>query len=228
MDILAYSIRVVIIFVLVYFGARILSKKAIAEMTAYEIAGIFILSNVAAEPLVTQVTTKALFGTGLLVALIILTSRLALVDKLTPILEHTPTVVVANGQVDTGALRNVTLSLNELYGLLRQKGYDKVSDVEFAVLEPQGNLSVIPKSQKRPVRPEDLNMPTQYEGLTLPLIMDGAIIERNLRHAQLSEAWLTGELKKQGINDYSREVGLAELDTQGDLRVSLKEERPGL
>lgn len=223
MDALAYSIRVLLVFSFTYLAARVLSKKAIAEMTAYEMAGVIILSTVAAEPLVTKVLAKSIFGVGFLSILIFASSRLALVNKLTPILEHTPTVVVKNGQIDMQALKDTTLSINELMGLLRTKGYDKVTDVEFAVLEPTGKLSAFPMSQKRPVQPSDLNISTKYEGLTLPLIVDGEIIERNLEHANLSEEWLVNELKKQGVTDYSQQLAFAELDTQGNFNLSWKQ-----
>ncbi|GAB6098787.1 DUF421 domain-containing protein [Halanaerocella petrolearia] len=219
-DFISYSIRVILIYLFTYFGTRMLSKKAIAQMTAYEMAGVIVLTTVSAEPLVTKVTTKALFGTGLLIFLIVLTSKLTLVEKLTPILEHKPTVLVKDGQLDMSALKQMDLSLNQMKGLLRQKGYDKVSDVEYAMLEPQGQLSVIPKSQKRPVQPSDLNISTQYEGLTVPLIIDGVIIEKNLQHVNLNENWLRRELSNQGITDYKNEVNLAELDTSGNLLVS--------
>ncbi|MTI81734.1 MAG: DUF421 domain-containing protein [Firmicutes bacterium] len=218
----AYAARVVIIFLFTYFGARILTKKAIAEMTAYEMAGIILLTNVAAEPLVTKITTKAVFGTGFIALLMILTSRLALINKLTPVMEHTPTVVVKNGSVDMNAIKRMELSLNQLYGLLRQKGYSKVADVEYALIEPQGNISVLPKSQKRPVQPSDINVTTQYEGLTVPLIMDGSIIEKNLEHVMLTKDWLLNALKVQGVNDYKSQVIIAELDTSGNLNVTKK------
>ncbi|MDW7672953.1 MAG: DUF421 domain-containing protein [Bacillota bacterium] len=221
-DVGSYAIKVLIIFIFTYFGARLLSKKAIAEMTAYEVAGIILFTTVAAEPLVTKVTTKAMFGTGIIILLIYLTSRLSLVNQLAPILEHTPTVVVRNGEVDIQGLKSVELSLNELYGLLREKGYNSVSDVEFVLLEPQGSLSVTPKSQKRPIQPSDLNVATNYEGLTLPLVMDGGIIEQNLRHAKLGKEWLVNALKAQGITDITSQVVVAELDTQGNLIVSKK------
>ncbi|AGB40977.1 putative membrane protein [Halobacteroides halobius DSM 5150] len=219
-DFLSYATRVLIVFSFTYFSTRLLSKKAIAQMTAYEMAGVIILTNVATEPLSTSVTTKALFGTGFIVFLIILTSRLALIDKLTPILEHKPTVLIKDGQLDMHALKNMDLTLNQMKGLLRQKGYDKVSSVEYALLEPQGQLSVIPKSQKRPIQPSDLNINTQYEGLTIPLIIDGVIIERNLEHVNLTKEWLLNKLKKKGINNYKNEVNLAELDTSGKLSIS--------
>ncbi len=157
---------------------------AFAQMTSYELAGIILLTTVGAEPLVTKVTTKVIFGMAVLVILMFLTARLALWQKLTPILEHTPSIVIKNGEIDQGMLKKVNYSLNQLKGLLREKGYDKISDVEYAIIEPQGKLSVIPKSQKRPLQPADLSIPTQYEGLTVPLILNGEIIEDNLQLSQ--------------------------------------------
>lgn len=219
-ELLSYAIRVIIIFLFTYFAARILSKKAISEMSAYELIGIILMANVAVTPLISSVVPKTILGVGILAALTALTARLSLINKLTPILEHTPTIVIKNGQVNMSALRSNALSLNQLMGLLREKGFDKVTDVEFGILEPTGNLSAIPKSQKRPVQTADLNIPTKYEGLTIPLVMDGAIIERNLKHVRLDKRWLLEELKKQGISRYQTEVALAELDTTGNLLVS--------
>lgn len=220
-DVLSYGLRTVLIYFFAYFAGRVLTKKAIAQMTAYEILGIMILGTVAAEPLVTKITTKALFGSGLIVALTLFSSRLALVNKLTPIMEHTPTIVIKNGDVDMQALKGTMVTLNELYGYLRNKGYTKISDVEFGIVEPNGEFSIIPKSQFRPLQPNDLNVPTKYEGLTLPLIMDGALIERNLAHVKLTDEWLRTELLKQGYTEFEH-VAIAELDTQGTLHVILK------
>ncbi len=104
--------------------------------------------------------------------------------------------------------------------MLRIKGYPKVSDVEFAIIEPDGSLSVVPKSQSRPVTPKDLNIDTQYEGLALPLIIDGEIQDGNLKYANLDRNWLQQELKKVNISN-AKEVFLAELDTQGKLYIDL-------
>ena len=90
-------------------------------------------------------------------------------------------------------------------------------------MEPSGNLSVIPKSQKRPITAEDLNIDTQYEGLPIPLIMDGKIEYRNLIKINLDEKWLRNKLAEFGITDIKR-VFLASLDTQGKLFYQTKEE----
>ncbi|MDW8802310.1 DUF421 domain-containing protein [Clostridium sp. A1-XYC3] len=221
-DVLAYSIRVILVYFFTYLCSRILTKKAISEMTAYEVAGVMILANVAAEPLVDKVVLKSVFGSGVLVLLMSITSRLAMINRLTPVLEHTATIVIKNGQIDKAALNRLSLSLNQLEGLLREKGFDKVSEVETAIIEPQGTLSAFPKEQNRPVQLKDLNIESSTKSLTIPLVMDGSIIMPNLKHIGRSKEWIIGEMKKQGINNYKEEVFLAELDSSLNLSILKK------
>ncbi|MCT8977132.1 DUF421 domain-containing protein [Clostridium sp. CX1] len=221
-DVLAYSIRVILVYFFTYLCSRILTKKAISEMTAYEVAGVMILANVAAEPLVDKVVLKSVFGSGVLVLLMSITSRLAMINRLTPVLEHTATIVIKNGQIDKAALNRLSLSLNQLEGLLREKGFDKVSEVETAIIEPQGTLSAFPKEQNRPVQLKDLNIESSTKSLTIPLVMDGSIIMPNLKHIGRSKEWIIEEMKKQGINNYKEEVFLAELDSSVNLSILKK------
>ncbi|RNC28585.1 MAG: hypothetical protein AWM53_01419 [Candidatus Dichloromethanomonas elyunquensis] len=223
MELMGYALRAIVIYLFTYFAARILPGKAIAQMTVYELTGLFLISTVAAEPLVTKVTAKALVGIALILGMIILTSRLSLINRITPWFEHTPTIIINKGKIDYKALKGSFLSLNQLQGLLRQKGYDKISDIEYAILEPQGELSVFVKTQKRPVQVADLAIDAKEEGLTFPLIMDGQIIRGNLRHLNLSTEWLIQELAKQGITNYKNQVFLAEIDASSRLSVFHKE-----
>lgn len=221
-DFFVFSIRVIIVFYFTYLCTRSLTKKAMAQMTAYEVAGLMILANVAAEPLVDKVTVKSVYGAGLLVVLMVVTTRLALKNKLTPILEHTPTIIISKGKLDMKALNSLGLSLNELEGLIRQQGYDKISDLDTVIMEPQGNISVFPKSENKPVTLKDLNIRESTEGITIPLIMDGDILYNNLKHIQKTKDWLLRELNKQGISDYKSQVGVAELDTNWQVIVLKK------
>lgn len=218
----AYSVRVFLVYFFTYLATRIMTKKAIAEMTAYEVAALMVLSNVAAEPLVDKVVIKSVYGVGLLVILMALAGRLALINKFTEIFEHTSTIVIENGQIDMKALKRLHLSLNQLEGLLREKGYDKVSDVQTAIFEPQGTLSVFPKAEKRPVTLKDLNIKATNEPITVPLILDGSILKTNLNHIGRNEKWLLKELKKQGIQNYEKQVALAELDPSWNIIILKK------
>jgi uncharacterized membrane protein YcaP (DUF421 family) len=220
--ILTYSARIFIVYFFTFLSTRIMTKKAIAEMTAYEIAGLMVISNVAAEPLVDKVVIKSVYGVGMLIVLMLITGRLALINKLTPIFEHTATIVIENGQINMLALKRLHLTLNQLEGLLRQQGHDKVSDIQTAVFEAQGNLSVFPKAENTPVTLKDLNIASSNKQLTLPLILDGSIIESNLQHIHKNELWLLSELKKQGIQNYKKQVALAELDSSWNVVIVRK------
>lgn len=107
---------------------------------------------------------------------------------------------------------------------LRTQGVFNVEDVEFALFEAGGKLSVQKKSQKQPLTPSDLNIPTQYEGLPTVLIMDGVVQEKALKSMNLTKAWLYHQLGKKNIKD--TEVSLAQLDTKGNLYVDLKGDNP--
>jgi uncharacterized membrane protein YcaP (DUF421 family) len=221
-DFFSYTIRVAIVYVFTYLCTRALTKKAMAQMTAYEIAGLMILANVAAEPLVDKVTTKSVYGAGFLVFLMILSASLAVRNKLTPIMEHTPTYIMQNGKLDMKSLSSMELSINQLEGLLRQQGYDKISDLDTIIMEPQGNISAFPKPENKPVTLKDLKINPSGQGLTLPLIMDGDIVEQNLKHIKKNKDWLLQELKKQGITDYVKSVAVAEIDSSLQINVLRK------
>lgn len=144
----------------------------------------------AAEPLVDKVVVKSIYGSVLLIAIIILQARLALKNKFTPIFEHTPTLLVKNGQLDMKNLNDSGLSLNQFEGLLRQQGYDKVSDLDTVIMEPQGNISAFPKPENKPVTIKDLKIKPDPPKFTIPLVMDGTVLQDNLRHIKKNEEWL--------------------------------------
>ena len=139
-------------------------------------------------------------------------------------MDGNPSIVVRNGKLDINELTKARYNINELLEQLRVKGYANIADVEFAILETSGNLSVIPKSQKRPATPADLNIDTQYEGLPVPLVLDGKIQYDNLAEVNLSAAWLVNELAKFSITDV-KDVFIASLDTQGKLFFQTRKEQ---
>ncbi len=209
---ISYSVRVILVYFFTYLSTRILTKKAIAEMTAYEMAGLMVFANVAAEPLVDKVVIKSVFGSGLIILLMLITARLALKNSMTPIMEHTATILIHNGNIDFQRLKTLSLSVNQLLGLLRQQGFARVSDVGAAIFEPQGKLSVFPKPQSGPEGKGE-------DSVSFPFIIDGKILQDNLRYSGKNEVWLMEKLKEQGVEDYRKQVILAELDSQGNVAV---------
>jgi len=112
---------------------------------------------------------------------------------------------------------------DELTMQLRQKNVFDIADVEYAILETDGELSVLLKSQKRPLTPADIQLPTKYEGVPSELVMDGEIIFQNLEQNNLDEQWLISELRKRGYNS-PRDIVLATLSSDGQLYIDDKKD----
>ena len=130
-----------------------------------------------------------------------------------------PQIIIKNGVLLRKRNAKARYNLDELLAQLQEKGIVDPADVEFAVLEISGKLSVIEKSQHRPVTPADLESDT-YEGLPTVLVMDGTTMIKNLNDIDLDENWLRQVLQEQGLTP--RKVLLATLGTDGRLFVSKK------
>ncbi len=105
---------------------------------------------------------------------------------------------------------------------LRIKGYFNIHDIEYAILETDGDISVLPKSQKRPVTPADLCIQTKYEGLPVSVVVDGKIKEDVLKYTNLSKEQIISEIQKRGINSIDK-VFFACIDPEGNWFVQEKE-----
>lgn len=217
--------RTVLIYFLVLVIVRLMGKREIGQLSPFDFVVAIIIAELAAIPMETTGIPlwKAILPMLTLAVLEVFLSYLALHSPfLRKILDGQPQVVIKNGRIIKSELRKARYNLNDLLAQLREKGIVNVSDVEFGILETSGKLSVIPKSQKRPVTPEDLGLPTGYEGLPAVLIMDGAIVKENLRLTGLDEMWLTERLAE--FNLRPRDVFLAVLGTDGNLFINKQEE----
>src|SRR5690606_11359796 len=104
---------------------------------------------------------------------------------------------------------------------LRENGVFNLAEVEFALLEPNGKLSVLKKSQLVPVTPADLKIPTRYTGLAVELIVDGQVIDANFAKLDLDHGWLEEQIRARGYR--IQDINYAELDTDGGLYLDLKD-----
>ena len=135
-----------------------------------------------------------------------------------------PVILIMNGQIMERNLRQMRYTLDELLMQLRQQNIFDLKTVEFAILETNGKISVLQKSQYAPVTPGDLQIPTKYKGLCTELIYDGRILDANLERVKLDRTWLEKQLKAQGIQN-PREVFVALLNTEGELYVNRYQDR---
>ncbi len=211
--------RTIILYLLVFATMRLTGKRQIGQLQPYEVTIAIMISALAAIPMedVSIPLINSIIPILLLLSAQVLVSMLSMrVNSVRGFLCGKPSILVENGKIVEQELTKIRVNLNDLSEQLRLAGFYNLADVEFAVMESNGQLSVIPKSQKRPVTPEDLNIPTKYEGISQSLIIDGRVDRGNLQRIGLTEEWLSGELAKFGINDY-RDVLLASIDTSGNL-----------
>lgn len=204
---------------------RIMGRKMISQMTFFDfVIGITMGSATASIPRLQENTALSS-----LVALIVIASLALLIDFahiksffIRKTIESEPVTVVKNGKIVDKNMKRIRLTLEELMMKLREKNVFNIGDVEFALMETDGKISVLPKSQKQPLTPSDLKIPTSYKGLTKDLVIDGNIMYENLQDVQLNKQWLLDQLKDHGVKDV-KEVFYAGLDTSGNLYVSKKQ-----
>lgn len=199
--------RTIIVFIAGYLFLKLTGKKAVSQMHSFDLLYIFILTNIISTPVEVNHLGKALTYAGITVILYKIFSRLSLHNKLRWILYERPTVLIHNGDIDREGLKKVRMPMNELLSHLRVKGYTDTQNIAIAVMEETGNISVIPKSEYRPVQPSDLQLKVKKEYLPIPLIMDGQILDQNLKYLQLDREWLMNEVGKMG--EKIKEITLA-------------------
>ncbi|GAB6181872.1 DUF421 domain-containing protein [Desulfotomaculum defluvii] len=200
---------------------RLVGKEQLGQLTASDFANAIAIGSIAAEMsfdhkenFIYYIIPIIIFG-----SLTYINNLLSL--KFRPVrklLEGEPVIVIQNGKILENNIRKERYNLDNLVMQLREKNVFNIANVEFAVLEPNGRLSVLIKSNRQPLTASDLNISTQYQGLSSEIIVDGKLIMKNLKQHGLTQQWLCEQLSLQGIHRIE-DVSLASLDTSGNLYV---------
>jgi uncharacterized membrane protein YcaP (DUF421 family) len=218
------ALRTILAFFAILLVTRILDKEQMGELTFYEYVTGITIGSLAADVATITIISPWVILTALVMfaALTFLMGYVSLKSRVArKLLEGEPTIVLQNGKILAKNMARCRYNIDDLLLQLRTQGVFNVADVEFAVLESNGQLSVLRKSYKQPVTREDLKIPSSYEGLSSEMIVDGEIVYQNLQQNNLDEAWLIQELERLGIHS-PREIMLASLDTGGNLYVDKK------
>lgn len=218
--IMTYVLKPLLIFVAGYIYIRLAGKKAVSEMNSFDMLFIIMLGTVFSEPILSKNPWSTLIYGGVLMSIYFLFSRAVLNNKLRWLFISSPTVLIRNGDIDESGLRKAKITTNELIGTLRKKGYVNTADVELAVMEDMGQVSVIPKAHARPLQPSDIHLHPSPTFIPIPLIMNGEILFHNLKFLEKDEEWLNGQLQAYELNiDNISDVTLATYDQNGMLSI---------
>lgn len=177
---------------------RLMGKSTINQMTPYDLVAIIIVGTVASEPLASTKFWQTLLTLGILVGLHIVFSYMSLNQWAHRFFLGEPTLLIKHGKILEDNLEKSQLSVAQILSILRSKGYPKIADVDYAVLEPIGKVSVIPKPENTPTTVEHLNVTIDDQGLPIAVIIDGKIQNKNLKLLGTSKEWLIERLKEEG------------------------------
>lgn len=135
-------------------------------------------------------------------------------------LNGTPTIVMDGGQLFRENMKKAKLDLSEFMVMCREQGYFNLADIQTAIFEYNGKLTILPVTARRPVTPADMNLSPPQEALFAEVIMDGRILDENLHRMGLDAKWLKKRLRDQGIQDV-RSVYLGLCDEKHNLSCYL-------
>lgn len=216
--------RTLFLYLLVVIVTRLMGKRQIGQLQPYEFVITIMIADLVAVPM--QDRGLALLN-GVIPVLTLLLAQVAFSfftlknQSFRRALCGKPSPIIENGIINWEEMQKNLYHLNDLLEQLRSQGYFNLTDVEFAILETNGTLTILPKSTKRQVTREDLKQKPLEERLPTSLILDGRIEQKSLARIGRSEEWLCKELKKHGVTDL-HSVLIAMLDTEGRLYYQLK------
>lgn len=200
-------IRTFFLYLTVLFVLRVMGKGELSKMDPFQMVVLFMMAELAALPIESP-DVGILDGVTALAGLLFLEVLISYVslksEKFKRLVSGKPSVLIEKGKIDAKELEKLRISINDLSEQLRLKNVPSISDVDYAILEANGDLSVIPKPDKKPLTPKDLSISMKSETLPIVLIADGYLYQDSLTKIQLSENQLNSQLLAFGVTDYSQ------------------------
>lgn len=207
--------RTIILYIFVTLGIRLMGKRQIGEMQPNELVVTLLISEIAAIPLqdTSQPILNGVVAIFMLVILEILISVISMKSLfMRKIMNGKSAVIIKNGVIDQQMMKSVRMTVLDLVELLRGQDVFDISTVAFAVLEVNGNLSVLLKSSEQPATAADLNVKEDKALLPLPVISDGKIIKESLEAIGTDEGAVRKMLKGDNVSD----IFLMTMDRDGN------------
>lgn len=192
-------LRSIVLYIIVLIVMRLMGKREIGQLQPFELAIAIMIADLAAVPMAETgipISNGIIPILGLLVMHLIISFLNLKSMKIREILCGKPAILIYRGKIDEKVLKKERFTLNELQERLRSSNVVNLGDVEYAILETSGEVTIIQKPGKRNVIPEDLNIEPEYEGIPYDLVIDGKIMEKNLKAIGKNEKWLEKQVEK--------------------------------
>ena len=218
-------IRTILLYILIIVGIRLMGKRQVGELEPSELVLSLLIADLASVPM-QDYGIPMITGVVPILTLLALTMILSVLTMKSitfrSLLCGRPSIIIREGIVDQREMARNRLTVDELLEELRTKGYTDPSLVKYAVLETNGQLSVLPFAAQKPPSAQQLDMNVPESGLPLVVISDGKLLEHSLSVLGKNSAWLEKQLAKQGCEDV-RQVFLLLADRNEELLLIRKE-----
>lgn len=217
----------ILVFVLLLVLSRLIGRKLLGQLTFFDFVTGITLGTIGGAFVTTEIEGYYVLASAMVFALLAFLTGIMTYKNITArkLIEGEPIILIQNGKIYEKNMKKVRYNQDDLLMQLRENNVFNLADVEFAILEPHGRLSVLRKKEKQTPTLKDLNLPSTYEGLSTEIIRNGRIQEKNMKDYNLSYEWLYNELMTKGVKSI-KEVFLATLSTDGVLYVDLYEDNP--
>lgn len=216
--------RAIFLYIVVLIVMRLMGKREIGQMQPFELAISIMIADLAATPMA---ETGIPISNGIVPILGLLVMHLAISTlnikstKAREIICGKPSILIYRGKIDEKALKKERFTINELQERLRGNNVVNLGDVEYAILETNGQVTVIQKPEKRNTIPEDFNIVPEYEGIPYDLVIDGKIMNKNLKAIGKDQKWLNKQIEKFKMKP--EEALVVTLDGKGQIFCQKKE-----
>jgi len=217
-------IRAIILYIVVLIVMRLMGKREIGQLQPFELAISIMIADLASVPMTENgipIGNGIVPILGLLLMDIIISVLNLKSMKIREVICGKPSILIYRGKIDEKVLKKERLTINELQEKLRSKDIVNIGDVEYAILETSGDVSVIQKPNKRNVITEDLKLDIEYEGIPYDLVVDGKIMYDNLKKIGKDYIWLKKEINKFKI--HPENALIVTVDGKGQIYCQEKE-----
>ena len=218
--------RSIVLYILVLIVMRLMGKREIGQLQPFELAIAIMIADLASIPM-TEIGIPIYYGIVPILGLLMMHMFISFLNmksiKAREILCGRPSILIYRGKIIEQELKKQRFTINELEERLRGNNVFNIGDVEYAILETSGQVTVIQKPEKRNVTPEDLNITPDYEGIPYDLVVDGKVMTENLKELGKNYKWLEKQTEKFNIKP--EEALIVTLDAKGQIYCQKKETR---
>ena len=216
--------RSIVLYIIVLIVMRLMGKREIGQLQPFELAISIMIADLASIPM-TDTGVPIFNGIIPILGLLIMHLVISMINlkssKAREIICGRPSILIYRGKINENNLKKERFTINELEERLRGNNVINLGDVEYAILETSGQVTVIQKPDKRNTIPQDFNIMPEYEGIPYDLVVDGKVMKQNLKAIGKDYKWLKKQVEK--FNMKPEEALVVTFDGKGQIFCQKKE-----